>query len=258
MRIEPFTFLRRWKDTWPDRFELVQSFILFYNLHFDVSGSRCVAVDGAGETTEVVRIRDEEEHKKIEIRDIFLQNYLACRGHILVRQHDNRTRNDRTLAELGIEHVRGRRLDGSNYVFELILVDGGLAGKGPAIGFLNGKDLVWPRDKYKDLLGFPKGNCEFIVGVDDQDRDIMEQCVESGSEFFPTPVYFERDVLKRYRDSTKYKVSHDMVSCGAHWDVRIHQNSDQVMVFLGDLASLPANEQPHWKRYNVRSEVGTV
>ena len=68
VRIEPFTFLRHWNDTWPDSFELVQSFILFYNLHFDVSGNKYVAVDGAGETTDVVRIKDEEQYEKIEIR----------------------------------------------------------------------------------------------------------------------------------------------------------------------------------------------
>ena len=256
--IEPFTFLRVWNDTWLDRFEIIQNFILFYNLYLDAAGSKYVAVDGAGETTDVLRIRNEAQHKKIEIRAKFLWNYLACRGRVLVRQHDNRMHGNRTLAELGIESFRGRKLDDSDYRFDLTVVDSGLTGKGPAIGLLNGKDLVRPRDKCQDLLGFPKGNCEFIVGVDDQGRNIMESCVESGSEIFLTPVYFKRDVLKKYHDSTKYEATQSLVSCGAHWSVNIHQIGDQVMVFLGDLANLPANEQPHWRDYNTLPKEGTA
>ena len=252
--IEPFTFLRLWHGTWPNGFEIIQNFILFYNLHFDAVGSKYVAVNGAGETTDVIRIRNEAQHKKIKIRARFLQNYLACRDRVLVRQHNNLTYNDKTLAEIGIKPFRGRRLAGSDHVFDLGAVDGGPTGKRQAIGLLNGKDLVRPRDKCQDLLRFPKGDCEFIVGVDDQGENIMEPCVESGSEIFLTPVYFKRDVLKKYRDSAKYEVTQSEVSCGAHWGVHIHQDGSHVTVFLGDLASLPANEQPHWRDYNVLPE----
>ena len=258
VRIEPFTFLMFWNNTWPSRFELVQNFMLFYNLHSDATGSKYVAVDDAGETTDVVRIRSEKQHKKIEIRAKFLRNYLACQGRVLVRQHDHQIHSDRELAELGIESFRGRRLDGSDYVFDLAVVDGGWTGEGPAIGLLNGKDLVRPHGKCQYLLGFPKGDCEFIVGVDAHDENIMEPCAEREPEMFLTQVYFERDVLEKYRrDSTKYKVSQDEVSCGTHWGVRIHQIGDRVMVFLGDLASLPANEQPHWRDHNVRPKEAT-
>ena len=33
VRIEPFAFLRFWNGEWPDRFEITQNFILFYNLY---------------------------------------------------------------------------------------------------------------------------------------------------------------------------------------------------------------------------------
>lgn len=255
--IEPFTFLRLWNGTWPSRFELIQNFILFYNLHIDTTGGKYVAVDDTGETIDVVRIGNEEQHEMIEIRAKFLRNYLACRGRVLVRQHDHRIHGDRTLADLGIESFRERRLDGSDYVFELAVVDGGWTGEGPAIGLLNGKDLVRPRGKCQDLLGFPKGNCEFIVGVDAHGEDIMEPYAERGSELFLTQVYFKPGVLKKYRDSPKYEVTQSQVSRGSYWGVKIHQIGDHVVVFLGDLASLPANEQPHWQDYNVRPKEDT-
>ena len=56
-RIEPFTFLRLWNDTWPSSFEIIQNFILFYNLHFDAKDSKYVAVDDTGKTTDVIRIK---------------------------------------------------------------------------------------------------------------------------------------------------------------------------------------------------------
>ena len=255
--IEPFTFLRLWNDAWPSRFEIIQNFILFYNLHFNATGNKYVAVDDAGETTDVVRIGNGERHEKIEIRAKFLRNYLTCRGRVLVRQHDHQIHGDRTLAELGIESFRGRRLDSSDYAFELTVVDKGWTSEEHAIGVLNGKDLVRPRDKCQDLLGFPKGDCEFIVGVDDQGEEIMEPCAERGPEMFLTPVCFKLDVLKKYHDSPKYKVAQSQVSRGAHWGVKIHQNGDQVVVFLGDLANLPANEQLHWRDYNVLPEKAT-
>ena len=255
--IEPFTFLRLWNGTWPSRFEIIQNFMLFYNLHFNATGNKYVAVDDAGETTDVVRTENEEWHEKIEIRAKFLQNYLACRGLVLVRQHDHQIHSDRTLAELGIESFRGRRLDSSDYAFELTVVDGGWTGEGPAVGVLKGKDLVRPRGKCQDLLGFPKGDCEFIVGVDDRGEEIMEPCAERGPEMFLTPVRFKLDVLKKYHDSPKYKVTQSQVSRGAYWGVKIHQNGNRVVALLGDLASLPANEQAHWRHYNVRPEKAT-
>lgn len=252
VRIEPFTFRRSWNYTWPSRFELIQNFILFYNLHFDERGSKYVAVDGVGETTDVVRIGNGEQHKKIEIRAKFLRNYLACRGRVLVRQHDHQTHGDRTLAELGIESFRERRLGGSDHVFDLAVVDGGWTGEGPAIGLLNGKDLVLPRGKCQNLLGFSRGDREFIVGVDAHGENIMEPCAEHGPQMFLTPVYFKPGVLKKYRDSPKYEVTRSQVSRGTYWGVKIHQIGGWVVAFLGDLASLPANEQPHWQDYNVR------
>ena len=255
VRIEPFAFLRSWRDTWPSRFELIQNFILFYNLHFDATGSKYVAVDDAGETTDVVRIGTKAQHKKIGIRAKFLQNYLACRSRVLVRQHDHRMHGNKALAEFGIEPIEGRRLNDSDYVFDLTVVDGGWTGKGLAIGLLMGKDLVRSRNKCQDILSFPKGSCEFIVGVDAHGENVMEPCVDSGSELFLTLVYFESGVLKKYRDSDKYEVTPFMVSCGAHWGVQILQDGDHVIVHLGDLASVPANEQPHWQDYNVRPKV---
>ena len=78
--VEPFTLTRRWGDTWPTRFELIQNFMLFYNLH---PGKDCYrAVSDSGEVMDVVRTSNKEEKKWIKIRTNFLQNYLAFKDRI--------------------------------------------------------------------------------------------------------------------------------------------------------------------------------
>ena len=256
-RIEPFTFLRRWNDPWPHKFELIQNFILFYNLYFDAKDDKYVAVDGTGKTTVVIKIRNDTPHQKIEIRTRFLRNYLACRGRVLVRQHDNRVHGDKTLAELGIEPFRGRRLDGSDYVFDLTMVDVGQFGEGPVISQLIGKDLILPFGKRHDILGWPKGNSEFIIGVDDNGDNIMASYNEGdGTTVFLTTVCFQREVLKKYYDARNYKVKRDAVSSSAWYIKKYTSKADLVHVLLGDLAYLPLNEQRHWRNYNVPPEVG--
>lgn len=258
VRIEPFTFLRLWYDMWPDVFEVIQNFILFYNLHFDASGSKYVAVNAAGETTDVIKIKNEESHQKIEIRTKYLRNYLACRERVLVRQHDNRIYFDKTLADLGIESFVERRLHDSNHAFDLTVFDRDWMDGKPAISRLLGKDLVRPFDKCQDLLGWPKGDSEFIIGVDEHGENVMATHNEGdGPSVFLTPVYFKREVLKKYYDSTKYKVEPTHLSCGALWGIPIDTNkTDLVQVYLGDLARLPANEQLYWQSHNVSPEGG--
>ena len=257
VRIEPFTFLRLWNDTWPSKFELIQNFILFYNLHFDTTDNKYVAVNAAGDATDVVKIRDEAQRRKIDIRTEFLRNYLACRERILVRQHDNYMYFDRTLAEFGIEPFRGRRLADSDYVFDLAAVDADWMDGRPAISVLNGKDLILPFDKRQDILRRPKKNSEFITGVDDHGDYVMASYKKGdGPMDFLTGVYFKREVLQRYYDTPDYKVELHMVS-GSTWCIKKYtNNADLIHVHLGDLVSLPEKEQRYWRNSNVPPEDG--
>ena len=256
VRIEPFTFLRSWNDARPGGFEIIQNFILFYNLHFDAEDGKYVAVDGAGEIMDVIKLRNEKTRQKIEIRARFLQNYLACRNRVLVRQHDNQIHVDRTPAELGIDPFMGRKLDDSGYSFDLTVSDYGLTDKRQAIGLLNGKDLVRPFDKCQDILGWPEGNSEFIIGVDDHGDNVTASCSRGDGQAVLAPVYFKREVLKKYYDTSNYKVERRRVSCST-WSIAKYTNkADLVCVLLCDLARLPANEQRHWRNYNVPPEVG--
>ena len=257
--IEPFTFRREWLSRATSTFELIQNFILFYNLYFDDKENTYNALSKAGESIAVIKVSNKKQKQRIEIRNCFLKNYLACKNRILVRQHDHNTRSSKTIDELGIEPSHGHKLNGEDYALDLAVADDHITGKTGAVSNLNGKDLVLPLKKPKDLLGWPKENCEFIIGVDDQGESIKASCkVVDNPTRFLTPVYFKRDVLEKYHGAQSvYEVSESMVACGGHWLIPIDTNrADLVQVWLGDLQKLPYNEQLYWLSYNVLPEGG--
>lgn len=69
-----------------------------------------------------------------------------------------------------------------------------------------------------------------------------------------TPVHFDREVLRRYRDNpSRYEVGQCDVSCHGIWRLRsVDMNhDDRVVAYLGDLGSLPTQEQRHWRVHNI-------
>lgn len=72
-----------------------------------------------------------------------------------------------------------------------------------------------------------------------------------------TPVYFKREVLKKYADEpSRYSVSVTALSCLTLWSVPISINSvGLVEVYLGDIGSkIPSVEWSHWIGFNVAPE----
>jgi hypothetical protein len=63
--------------------------------------------------------------------------------------------------------------------------------------------------------------------------------------------------LPHYADPAKYRVEDGSVFCGGLWSLRMDNNHQEyVVVYLGDLGHLSANEQLYWKSYNVVPDGG--
>lgn len=104
---------------------------------------------------------------------------------------------------------------------------------------------------------------KFIVDVDRLDKPLYFTCNPSklGNLFganpeapnFLTPVFFDRKVLEKYYFSPEeYSVDDGCLSMGIKWGIRIDNNlKENVSVYLGDLGSLPHEEQLHWKIHNI-------
>lgn len=267
--IEPFVI----RDAKSNRLDIINDFVQFYDLR--LNAGTYVAVDSACEDVDVVRIVNDERHQEISVSTRFLRNYLAHKEYALVRQHDNFVRLKRKSSGLAIKYVPERAVSGPGHVFCLEVDWSDDLAKSRLIG----KDLVMPFRERLDLLVPQIGHCEFVVGIDDQGREVTaayrdgdETCDAASRSRMgglcgrPTmyfgedvckycfPVCFRRDVLKKYLESDRHKVDHGKVWC-EQWIVaaNIH-DSGIVRVRLGDLTRLPACEQHYWRSYNVPPE----
>ncbi|MDE0400046.1 MAG: hypothetical protein OXL96_19800 [Candidatus Poribacteria bacterium] len=256
--VEPFVLYRFWYDRHNHaRFDVIQDFILFYNLYFDKRENVFKAVHETGRKTDIMRISQEENNKKIEIMTNFLRNYLAFKNQILVRQHDHCVRTTKTLEELGSKPTIDC-LKNINYNFELVINEHQSFSTSKSFSRLLGRDLILPADTRKHLLGWINKYCKFIVDLDDRSEEIELTCEQEGQDKFLTPVFFKREVLKKYHDTpSAYTVKPTGLHCGGLWSIDIDTNSkDLVQVWLGDLSHIPYEEQQHWRLHNVAPEGG--
>ncbi|MEK6915590.1 MAG: hypothetical protein AABW89_03565 [Nanoarchaeota archaeon] len=109
---------------------------------------------------------------------------------------------------------------------------------------------------------------KFIIGLNNKGKEVKFTCDESklDNKFgknpeapdFLTRVFFKKEVLDKYygkpskyyvRDGYLFYTREDGIN---EWGMPIDNNAqDCVMVYLGDLAKLPPDEQKHWKIHNI-------
>lgn len=91
--------------------------------------------------------------------------------------------------------------------------------------------------------------------MDENGNEVEETCSEGD---FLTPVFFKRNVLKKYYDSpSKYSVGARYLRCLDLWGLPIDTNQKGlVYVWLGDLGDIPYKEQEYWRQHNIPPEGG--
>ena len=189
-RVEPFVIYRTWNNGEDPKFELIQNFILFYNLFFDEKENTYKATSDAGEEINVIKITHGEHDQKIEINICFLRNYLAFKNRILIIQHHHSLHSNKTLEDFKIKPTK-RLIKNNEYSFELIIDKHHLHSSFSSYSSLLGKCILLPFTKQKNLLEWPKKYCEFIIGVDDEGENIESTCEEGKMKaHFLTPVFF--------------------------------------------------------------------
>ena len=117
---------------------------------------------------------------------------------------------------------------------------------------------VWPFDEREEVYH------DFIIGEDADGEPVKHTCdpeqlgnyagKNPDAPHYLTPVYFRREVLKRYYEHpAKYSMRDGYLSCGSLWGTHLDNNHpDHVMVFLGDLGrDLPESERTYWQTFNM-------
>lgn len=164
--------------------------------------------------------------------------------------------SDKTLEELSQKKIDEVK-KGDNYTYSLCVRNLDLGDK-KSQGWLLGKKLIAGLRDFNPTIWETKANKkfeEFIIGVDENGKEITCSCNidYQDSPGFLTPVFFKREVLKKYYDNPdKYSVEDGHIKQNGFWGLRaLNNHRDHVVAWLGDLKYLPYKEQTHWKAFNI-------
>ena len=256
--IEPLVVVRNFHGLKESYIEVSEEFRLFHNLCWDKVNQKYVKIDDSGEETVAVDVSDD----RVQFRIHEVRQYLAIREMHLLVQFEFQERSQYSLADLSLAEEENYRHD-DQFNWRLYFTElGGIDHR--AFARFIGKRLVGPVEKrHSGFGGFSfeaKRYVDFIIGQDDQGRELMANCNPSKlprytgkhPEFF-TPVYFRKSVLdKYYSQPSKFRVSDGLLSCGNLWMLSFDDDHDDwLCAWLGDLGDvLPHKEQQHWKAHN--------
>jgi len=266
--VEPFVVVRTFHTDidGAQQLELVEEFRLLFNLAYVPRDEEYLDVS-TGTPNVVARWRD----GRMEVNRKLMRQFLAVKGmHLALFFQSNR------YSSLGIDDVPGGAHDDGekrdDLVYELNVRDAtGMTSSGNTFSKLIGKKLVaplpieragvWPYDEEREYVSF-------VIGVDEEGRPVEHTCDSDAlanyfgknpeAPHFLQPVHFRREVLgKYYGDSSRYDVSDGMVHCGSLWGLRMdNDHEDRVVVHLGDLSSIPHQEQLYWRSHNIEPDGG--
>ena len=253
--IEPLVYWRTFSGKKDSYYEISEEFRLYFNLfekHIDSVKKVFIYTNNDGDEDEVVQI----DKNQILIKLKYLKEFLAAKQAHLAIYFEGMRFLDKTLAELDQPEVDNIK-KGDNYTYSLYIrnLD---RGDTKTQGWLLGKKLIAGTKDFKTTIWETKEDDkfeEFIIGVDEDGKETFCSCNVDyqASPGFLTPIFFKREVLKKYYDSPdKYSVEDGRVKCDSFWGLRVLNNhSDHIIVWLEDLKSLPYKEQHHWGAFNL-------
>ncbi|OZE28985.1 hypothetical protein CH278_00155 [Rhodococcus sp. 05-2254-5] len=229
--------------------EFTPSFVWWLGL-ITRSNETMYRTNHAGRDEEVVEIvRPNPGEYEVRVNARHLRKYLAARSMSLVIQHAH-SRADDSVHEARID-LEIRTKDAA---FAYTAWD---AYRGPGfVAQLVGKQAVLPfasAGEHPDDLQRPERFQSFIVDIDPSTGDEVRLSCERDEANYLTPVFFDTDVLTRYRDNPdRYTVLRTDVSCHGRWAIDVDINgANLVQVWLGHLIRLPETEREHWLTHNV-------
>lgn len=255
--IEPFTVLQEFYSAAPSRVDVVQNFVLYHNLYFDFDKKQYVEP-----ISDQSVIRYLNDPCFITIKTSFLRDYLAARNMALLRLHDHRRLVKKSIDDLFGKKREDIQIEDNDRHFMIMIVPG-VDRNVETMSRLLGKDIIYPFNEpihpdYQLLAEKEdKKYQSFIVDIDEKGKEVEKTCNEnelSVGEFL-TPVFFKKQVLKKYYDnSRRYTVEVGYLKSLGLWGIPYGINDEGLVhVWLGDLGRIPYKEQLNFRQYNVFS-----
>jgi len=266
-RYEPITFQRFYNNIYPTEMELIEEFRIFYNLFFDKKNNEYISVDLFSKENVVVKITSDE----IKIKTHYLRKFLFTKKFVLGIQIDNfrflpnkledlNIKEDDIIQESSSDFCYNLSFQNSNYFNEPKKnINSRLLGKCIVTGYKS-LDIKTDYEESKN-----ERTCDYIVALDlDTGIPILENCdknkIDSNQNKYDyfTPVFFSRDVLTKYfQNPNRFSIEDSTVKLKGSWRLDIDNNIDDCIVaYLGDLRTIPYEEQLYWKSFNINPKQG--
>lgn len=265
---QPFVFYRSFQGYIPERFEFVQSFLLYHQAFYSDKEGQFQRITKSGEISVVAKLDYESKDNQVLLVDAHhLRDFLAANKSFLVRYHDHKRFSEQEIADLPDDQLVTEVSDASRCI-EISLRKGGIHPSFSSHSRLLGKDVIRPYSRpdsrHRESITGEDDNRfeEFIFGRSaDGELEYATCNKEELSNFFMdrntphylTPVYFRAEVLSRYYDDSKrYSVGECYLSCLTKWGLEfVRQEKDLIQVYLGDVGDIPYEEQKHWRSFNI-------
>ncbi|MES2023120.1 MAG: hypothetical protein V4439_00355 [Patescibacteria group bacterium] len=252
--IESLVYWRSFSGKEKACLEVSEEFRLYFNLFEKIIDDKKIFTytNDYGDEDEVVQI----SKNKVEIKLKFIKEFLSAKQMHLAIYFEAMRFLDKTLEELNQQKIDEIK-KGDNYTYSLCIRSLNL-GDNKSQGWLLGKKLIAGLKDFNPTIWQTRADEkfeEFIIGVDENGKEVNYSCNTDyqSSPGFLTPVFFKREVLKKYYDNPgKYSVEDGYIKFEGFWGLRAMINHrDHVVIWLGDLKSLPYKEQTHWKAFNL-------
>lgn len=253
--IESLVYWRSFSGKKEIHLEISEEFRLYFNLFekiIDIDKKVFTYTNDDGDEDEVARI----SKNKVEIKLKFIKEFLSAKQMHLAIYFEAMRFQDKTLEELGQQKISDIK-KGDNYTFSLCVRNLDLSDK-KSQGWVLGKKLIAGLKDFNPSIWEQKADEkfeEFIIGVDENGKEVTCSCNTDyqSNPGFLTPVFFKREVLKKYYDGPdKYSVEDGYIKLEGFWGLSAMNNArEHVVIWLGDLKALPHKEQTHWKAFNL-------
>ena len=272
--VRPLVLFRSFGGAFPTYTELDEEFRLYHDLAEDKARNRLLTFDSSGRDIEVARV----EPDRVEVQLPYLRQFQAGTGMYLAFfiesvRYSKLSMNSLTEDEVSCIKVEGLRRWARDIWEETERINteddfqtaSRLLAKVILQPPLRDKAGIWPfatnDEKVKEL--------EFIIGIDEDGNEVEHTSAPEklnnnfnanpDAPHYLTPVYFRREVLRKYYDEPeRYSVRDGRLVCLNLWSCQIDNDLESdVAVFLGDLGrDLPYEERIHWRQYNILSQGG--
>jgi hypothetical protein len=256
--VVPLVFSRSFHGLKPDQFDLLEEFRHFHNLYHDRRNDKYIFIDERGEEDVVVEVRPKLVRAKLR----YVKQFMAARRLHLAVYFDNVAEAPIDVAEAK-KALQNELVNRDDLRFSFHVGDA----MGKTLSRLLGKKLIKP-PPLRECGVWPfeasvvRQYVRFVIAVDENGRNVEHTCDETsladyfgknaGSAHYLTPVWFRREVLRKYYDHPeKYSVEDGYLRGGSLWGLRLDNDlPNHVVVYLGDLGGLAHDEQLYWRSFN--------